>query len=96
MESRQEFRGAGSPRWLLTLFAVIVAMCLGVMAGYLVKPISGPAATQTNAVSTEADRACPISNCNLRSVERPEAGPTRTSKEEPVQIVDGTGPGLVP
>jgi hypothetical protein len=38
----------------MTLLAVIVALGLGVMAGYLVQPISGPAATQTNTVSTEA------------------------------------------
>jgi hypothetical protein len=47
MESRAAFRGAESSKWLTTVFAVIVAMCLGVMLGYLVHPISGPAATQT-------------------------------------------------
>jgi hypothetical protein len=80
----------------MTLFAVIVAMCLGVLAGYLVKPISGPAATQTNAVSTEAGRTCPLSSCNLRSVERPEAAQTSTSKDEPAYSYDGSGTGFVP
>jgi hypothetical protein len=38
----------------MTLFAVIVALGLGVMAGYLIKPIGGPTDTQTKIVSTEA------------------------------------------
>jgi len=96
MESRTAFRGARSSKWLMTFFALIVAMCLGVVAGYLIKPISGPAATQTNAVSTEADRACPLANCNLRSVERPEAAPTGTSSMQPIDSFDGQGTGFVP
>lgn len=53
MESRTALRGSRSSQWLMTLFAAIVALGLGVMAGYLVKPISGPAAIQNN-TSTEA------------------------------------------
>jgi hypothetical protein len=65
----------------MPLFAVIVAMGLGVMAGLLVRPTSGPAATHTNFVSTEAGPNA-------------EAAPSAPSSTGPVQIIDGTGPLL--
>jgi hypothetical protein len=76
----------------MAALALVVAVGLAVMAGYVARSISGPAATHTNAVSTES-RACPIDNCNLRSVSEParqsEAG------SEPAYQFDGPY-GLVP
>jgi lipopolysaccharide export LptBFGC system permease protein LptF len=54
MESRTAFRGAGISKWVVALCAVIVVLCLGVMAAYLAKGVSAPAATHTSIVSTQA------------------------------------------
>jgi hypothetical protein len=96
MENRTAFRGAGISKWVVALFAVIVVLCLGVMAGYLAKGVSAPAATHTNIVSTESGRTCPISNCNTRSMTSPEAAPTSAGKDEPAYSFDPSGYGLVP
>ena len=56
MENRTALRGAGISKGLIALLAVIVVMCLGVMAAYLAKGVSTPAgATQTRTVATQAD-----------------------------------------
>ena len=54
MESRAAFRGTEISKWLMALLALIVALGLSVMAGYMAKSVSAPAATQTNSVTTEA------------------------------------------
>ena len=92
MESRTAFRGAGNSKWFMAVLALIVALGLAVMAGYVAKSVSAPAATHTNAVSTES-RACPIDNCNLRSVT--EAAPKAEAATEPAYTFDGAY-GLVP
>ena len=45
MENRAALRGAGISRGLVVLFAVIVVLGLGVMAAYVAKSFSAPAAT---------------------------------------------------
>ena len=52
MENRTALRGAGTSKGLVVLFAVIVAIGLGVMAAFVAKSVSGPAAaTQTSVIS---------------------------------------------
>ena len=53
MENRTALRGAGISKGLVVLFAVIVAIGLGVMAAFVAKSVSGPAAaTQSNFVQS--------------------------------------------
>jgi lipopolysaccharide export LptBFGC system permease protein LptF len=53
MENRTALRGAGISRGLVVLFAVIVAIGLGVMAAFVAKTVSGPAAaTQSTLVTS--------------------------------------------
>jgi hypothetical protein len=53
MENRAAYRGAGISKGLVALFAVLVAISLGVMAAFVVKTISGPAAaTESNLVQS--------------------------------------------
>ena len=96
MENRTALRGAGTSKWIVALFAVIVVLGLGVMAAYIAKGVSAPAATHTNIVSTESGRGCPLSSCNLRSVASPEAAQTKADREELPYSFDGNGTGLVP
>jgi hypothetical protein len=95
MENRTALRGAGSSKWIVALFALIVVLCLGVTAGYLAKGVSAPAATHTNIVSTESGPTCPISNCNLRGPSSTQAAPRSDDMTEPAYSFDG-GFGLVP
>jgi len=44
MENRAAIRGAGISKGLVVLFAVIVAIGLGVMAAFVAKTVTGPAA----------------------------------------------------
>ena len=96
MENRTALRGAGTSKWIVALFALIVVLGLGVMAAYIAKGVSAPAATHTNIVSTESGRGCPLSNCNLRSVGSSEAAPTSTASGELPYSFDGNGTGFVP
>src|SRR5258708_33716917 len=51
MENRTAIRGARASKGLVVLFAVIVAIGLGVMAAFVAKSFSGPAAaTESNLV----------------------------------------------
>ena len=96
MENRTALRGAGISKWLIALFAVIVVLGLGVIAAYVAKGVSAPAATQTS-VSTEAGQTCPISNCNLRSSgSTTDAGSTGPGIDEPAYSFDPSVYGLVP
>ncbi|HEY8863169.1 MAG TPA: hypothetical protein VIO37_03240 [Candidatus Dormibacteraeota bacterium] len=53
MENRTAIRGARVSKGLVVLFAVIVAVGLGVMAAFVAKTISGPAAaTESNLVQS--------------------------------------------
>jgi lipopolysaccharide export LptBFGC system permease protein LptF len=53
MENRTALRGAGISKGLVVLFAVIVAIGLGVMAAFVAKSVSGPAAaTQSDLVQS--------------------------------------------
>ncbi|GAC1504173.1 MAG: hypothetical protein NVS1B3_00320 [Candidatus Dormibacteraceae bacterium] len=53
MENRTALRGAGISRGLVVLFAVIVAIGLGVMAAFVAKTVTGPAAaTESNLVTS--------------------------------------------
>ena len=96
MENRTALRGAGISKWLIALFALIVVLGLGVMAGYLAKSVSAPAATHTSIVSTQSGPTCPISNCNLRSAGSTEAAPTSAGRDELPYSFDGSGTGFVP
>ena len=96
MENRTALRGAGTSKWIVALFALIVVLGLGVMAAYIAKGVSAPAATHTNIVSTESGRGCPLSNCNLRSLTSPEAARTSAGRDELPYSFDGNGTGLVP
>jgi hypothetical protein len=96
MENRTALRGAGISKGLMALFAVIVALGLGLMAGYVARTITAPAATQTRIVSTESGPVCPLSNCNLRSVGTTEAAPNSAGRDEPVDSFGGGGTGFVP
>ena len=96
MESRTAFRGAGISKWIVAMFALIVVLCAGVIAGYLAKGVSAPAATHTNIVSTQSGPTCPISNCNLRSVASPEAAATSAGKDEPAYSFDPSGYSPIP
>lgn len=51
MENRTALRGAGISKGLVVLFAVIVAIGLGVMAAFVAKSVSGPAAATQTTVS---------------------------------------------
>ncbi|GAC1662019.1 MAG: hypothetical protein PVS2B1_20440 [Candidatus Dormibacteraceae bacterium] len=93
MENRATFRGAGTSKWLVALSALMITLALAVAAAFVAASF-GTRAIHTSTVSTEADPTCPLANCNLRSVT--EAAPAGAASTEPVQIVDGTGPGLVP
>jgi hypothetical protein len=44
MENRAAYRGTGISKGIAVLFALLVAISLGVMAAFAVKAISGPAA----------------------------------------------------
>jgi len=68
LENRTALRGAGTSKWIVALFALIVVLGLGVMAAYIAKGVSAPAATHTNIVSTESGRGCPHSQ--LQPAER--------------------------
>ena len=96
MENRTALRGAGTSKWIVALFALIVVLGLGVMAAYIAKGVGAPAATHTTIVSTESGRSCPLSNCNLRSVGSSEAAPTSTASGELPYSFDGNGTGFVP
>jgi hypothetical protein len=97
MENRTALRGAGGSKWIVALFALIVVLCLGVMAGYLAKGVSAPAATHTNIVSTQSGPTCPISNCNLRSVASPQAASNAAGKmDEPAYSFDPSGYSPIP
>ena len=96
MENRTALRGTGNSRWLVAVFVVVVTLALGMVAAYVAKGVSTPAATHTNIVSTQSGQTCPISNCNLRSVASPQAAPTRAGKDEPAYSFDPSGYGLVP
>jgi hypothetical protein len=53
MENRTTIRGAGISKGLIVLFAVIVAIGLGVMAAFVARSVSGPAAaTESNLVTS--------------------------------------------
>jgi hypothetical protein len=53
MENRTEIRGARVSKGLVVLLAVIVAIGLGVMAAFVAKSFSGPAAaTESNLVQS--------------------------------------------
>jgi hypothetical protein len=53
MENKAEIRGAGISKGLVVLFALIVAIGLGVMAAFVAKSITGPAAaTESNLVTS--------------------------------------------
>ena len=96
MENRTALRGTGNSRWLIAVFVVILTLALGMIAAYLAKGVSAPAATQTN-VSTEAGQTCPISNCNLRSSgSTTDAGSTGPGIDEPAYSFDPSVYGLVP
>jgi hypothetical protein len=96
LENRTALRGAGTSKWIVALFVVLLTIGLGVMAAYVAKGVSAPAATHTNIVSTESGRGCPLSNCNLRSVASPEAAQTKAGRDELPYSFDGNGTGLVP
>jgi hypothetical protein len=96
LENRTALRGAGTSKWIVALFALIVVLGLGVMAAYIAKGVGAPAATHTTIVSTESGRSCPLSNCNLRSVGSSEAAPTSTASGELPYSFDGNGTGFVP
>ena len=49
MENRAAIRGAGISKGLVVLFAVIVAIGLGVMAAFVAKSVTGPAAATESA-----------------------------------------------
>jgi hypothetical protein len=48
LESRTAFRGAGTPKGLIVLCALSVSLGLTVLAGYVAKSVTTPAATHTN------------------------------------------------
>jgi hypothetical protein len=54
MENRTALRGTGSSRWLVAVLVVVVTLALGMIAAYVAKGVSTPAATHTNIVSTQA------------------------------------------
>jgi hypothetical protein len=97
MENRTALRGAGSSKWIVALFALIVVLCLGVTAGYLAKGVSAPAATHTAIVSKESGPTCPLTNCNLRGPSDTQTAPTAAGKmDEPAYSFDPSGYSLVP
>ena len=96
MENRTALRGAGNSKWIVALFVVLLTIGLGMMAAYVAKGVSAPAATHTNIVSTESGQGCPLSNCNLRSVASPEAAQTKAGGDELPYSFDGNGTGFVP
>jgi len=57
MESRATLRGTGTSKWITALLALSIVLALSVMAGYLAKPVSSPAATQTNSGTLAAPGA---------------------------------------
>ena len=57
MENRTALRGAGISKGLVVLFAVIVAIALGVMAAYVAKTVSGPAAATQSVQSSYSNQA---------------------------------------
>jgi hypothetical protein len=57
MENRTALRGAGTPKGLVVAFAVIVAIGLAIMAAFVVKTISGPAAATVNSAQYADDKA---------------------------------------
>ncbi|HEV2036870.1 MAG TPA: hypothetical protein VGU71_22190 [Candidatus Dormibacteraeota bacterium] len=96
MENRTALRGAGNSKWLIALFALIVVLGLGVMAGYVAKSVSAPAATHNSIVSTQSGPTCPLTNCNLRSTGSTEAAPTSAGRDDLPYSFDGSRIGLVP
>jgi lipopolysaccharide export LptBFGC system permease protein LptF len=53
MENRTALRGAGISKGLVVLFAVVVAIGLAVMAAFVAKTVTGPAAaTHSNLVTS--------------------------------------------
>ncbi|GAC1504174.1 MAG: hypothetical protein NVS1B3_00330 [Candidatus Dormibacteraceae bacterium] len=59
MESRTAFRGEGISKGIVALLAVIVVLGLGVMAGFVAKSATGPAAgSQSLQVATQSAPCC--------------------------------------
>ena len=96
MENRTALRGTGNSRWLIAVFVVIVTLALGMIAAYVAKGVSAPAATQNSTISTQSGPACPLTSCNLRSTGSTEAAPTSAGRDELAYSFDGSGIGLVP
>ena len=57
MENRTAIRGARVSKGLVVLFAVIVAIGLGVMAAFVAKTVSGPAAATQSVQSSHSNQA---------------------------------------
>jgi hypothetical protein len=87
MENRTALRGARISKGLVVLFAVIVAIGLGVMAAFVAKSVSGPAAaTQSNLVQSTYRGPGP----DAREHSNP-AGPLQYADDKP-----STGHGFLP
>ena len=80
MENRTALRGAGISKGLVVLFAVIVAIGLGVMAAFVAKSVSGPAAATQSVQSTHqqapdaAERNAQSAPAYVQPVADPESG----------------------
>jgi lipopolysaccharide export LptBFGC system permease protein LptF len=87
MENRTALRGAGISKGLVVLFAVIVAIGLGVMAAFVAKSVTAPAAaTQSNLVQSTYSGPGPDAQ-------------ERNNHARPLQYADdkpSTGHGLLP
>ena len=96
MENRTALRGTGSSRWLVAVFVVVVTLALGMVAAYVAKGVSTPAATHTSIVSTQSGQTCSSSICDLRSVASPEAAATSAGKDEPAYSFDPSAYSPIP
>ena len=95
MENRAAIRGAGISKGLVVLFAVIVAIGLGVMAAFVAKSVSGPAAATESAPLVQSTYSGPGPDAQ----ERNDHGATYTTSEPAAQEPgDGvySGHGLLP
>jgi hypothetical protein len=82
MENRAAIRGAGISKGLVVLFAVIVAIGLGVMAAFVAKSVSGPAAATESAPAVQSTYSGPGPDARERNDHSAAYTPSGIAAEE--------------
>ena len=86
MENRAAIRGAGISKGLVVLFAVIVAIGLGVMAAFVAKSVSGPAAATESAPLVQSTYSGPGPDAKERNDHSAAYTPSEFAAEERVDL----------